>query len=357
MHLVFATEYTVISSPTLVTQVPSISLTTILWDYPNRAAIKDGTYAQTLLRLQDPNYQSATLTYESFNFTAIPSNATITGIQVTITKRSLGGTAIADNLVQLTLGGENKANFNQNWTEAWDDYTYGGPNDLWGSYFTIAQLQTIGVNFRAGRNTNTGSANQFPQVDGLTLAITYTLPLPIELISFKGRFLSKTETEIQWSTATEINNSHFLLDRSYDGIEFEKVAKINGAGYSQNRIDYEYFDVLNREQDFVYYRIQQVDYNGEEEIYGPITVRRVEFSTFSFFPNPSSDYLIIETTNSNPAMIVEIYDEKGMESIAESYTYESNRREIAIHHLRSGVYFLVIHFKNGTTEKRSFMRV
>lgn len=352
----FGGDYVIISSPTAVTQLITISTNNRLWDNPNNALLKDATFATTLVRLGNTSDHSAQLTYTSFDFSAIPSNATINGIEVTITRRALGGSAIADKTMQLTLGGENKARTTTSWSESWEDVTYGGPTDLWGLSFTLGQLSTVGLNVAAGRYTSSGTSNQFPQVDGITLAVYYSTPLPIELIEFRGRFLTETHTEVLWSTATEVNNSHFLLDRSYDGIDYEYVTRVNGAGYSQSRLDYTYNDTLDRRQNFIYYRIQQVDFNGDQEIYGPVIVRRVELFNFFIYPNPSTDYLFIETTNTNPLSGVKIYDRTGKVVVDETYAFESNLRIVDIRNLKKGTYFLDLSFSNGDREVKSFVR-
>ncbi len=55
--------------------------------------------------------------------------------------------------------------------------------------------------------------------------------LPIELVAFIG-FRTREQTTLKWSTATEVNNALFELERSYDGIHFESIGSIMGAGNS-----------------------------------------------------------------------------------------------------------------------------
>lgn len=349
-----AAEYTVTSSPTLAIQVISISPFTIYWDTPQNARNKDGAFAQSLARLQNTNYQSAMLNFSGFDFSSIPSNAAITGIMVTITRRTNGGTSLGDRLVQLSLGGDNKAKTNA-WTQGWEDAYYGGSSDLWGSTFSISELQTIGVNVTVGRLTPAGTANQFPQIDGISMTVTYTTPLPIELIEFKGKYLSQYETLVEWSTASEVNNSHFILSRSFDGEQFEFVAKVNGVGYAQNRMDYSYRDQLPIRQDFVYYEMQQVDYNGSEEIYGPVIVRKVEFSALTIYPNPSSDFLFIESSEKNPVTGVLLSNLAGQNVVDESYNENTNLRVIDIRNLKRGCYHVRVFFSDGSLKKQGII--
>ena len=63
------------------------------------------------------------------------------------------------------------------------------------------------------------------------------LALPIELVSFEAK-AKATEVEITWTTAAEVNNDYFTIERSKDGIEFEAIQQIDGAGNSTNILHY-----------------------------------------------------------------------------------------------------------------------
>jgi hypothetical protein len=86
-------------------------------------------------------------------------------------------------------------------------------------------------------------------------------PLPIELLYFQGT----TDAEVnhlKWATATETGNDYFTLERSTDGISFEEIGRVDGAGTSMQRIDYT-FDDQNPSTGYNYYRLKQTDFNGQ----------------------------------------------------------------------------------------------
>ena len=85
-------------------------------------------------------------------------------------------------------------------------------------------------------------------------------PLPIELLSFEGTTIG-TKNNLTWSTASELNNDHFVLDRSSDGIIFSSIASLPGAGNSQQVTHYSLLDE-HPIQGTNYYRLQQVDFDG-----------------------------------------------------------------------------------------------
>lgn len=120
--------------------------------------------------------------------------------------------------------------------------------------------------------------------------------LPVSLISFDAT-KSNTDVIVVWKTATEYNNSHFVIERSTNGIDFKKVGQVTGAGNSTNINNYYYKDA-NTPLVNLFYRLQQVDYNGGFN-YSPIVVvkngKNVQ-PLFSVFPNPIQNRIVNITT-------------------------------------------------------------
>lgn len=97
-------------------------------------------------------------------------------------------------------------------------------------------------------------------------------PLPVELISFEGVNLEEGNMLI-WKTASEINSDYYLVEHSTTG-EFDENSVIGNktaAGNSNQVIEYSFLD-NNFKETINYYRITQVDFNGEYKIYGPISI-------------------------------------------------------------------------------------
>ncbi|MFZ5553080.1 MAG: hypothetical protein ACOZCO_08190 [Bacteroidota bacterium] len=85
--------------------------------------------------------------------------------------------------------------------------------------------------------------------------------LPIELLKFDARY-NGHDVDLTWETATEINNDYFTVERSVNGIEFEPLLTVKGAGNSNINISYAAVDkepVLG----IGYYRLKQTDYDGQ----------------------------------------------------------------------------------------------
>jgi len=90
---------------------------------------------------------------------------------------------------------------------------------------------------------------------------TNNTEFPIELLSFTAKN-DNGNVLIKWITASETNNDYFEIERSNDAENFEVIANVSGAGYSNTKIDYSIVDndVLDGT---VYYRLKQTDFNGE----------------------------------------------------------------------------------------------
>lgn len=97
-----------------------------------------------------------------------------------------------------------------------------------------------------------------------------TTALPIELLSFTSTCLDNG-VQLNWITASERNNKQFIVEKSLDGVHFEAIGFIAGAGYSSVENLYQYTDHSNDQK--AYYRLKQVDFDGTETIH-PIVFAR-----------------------------------------------------------------------------------
>jgi len=95
-------------------------------------------------------------------------------------------------------------------------------------------------------------------------------PLPIELLNFYADWTG-SHTLLRWETASEHNNSHFEIERSLDGLNWERVQTVQGAGNSTQKIEYSSKDLYS-DPGIVYYKLKQIDFDGQWESFGPISV-------------------------------------------------------------------------------------
>ncbi len=92
-------------------------------------------------------------------------------------------------------------------------------------------------------------------------------PLPVTLLYFKVYCVGKY-VALKWETASEINCDYYLVERSSDGISWEPVAYIQGAGNSNEVSTYSWADNFVSNGTALYYRLTQFDYNGDYQVLG-----------------------------------------------------------------------------------------
>lgn len=115
--------------------------------------------------------------------------------------------------------------------------------------------------------TNTANA---PALGIDAVLITPTVALPVTLLSFEAEKLAK-KVQLQWNTATEINNEKFIVERSSNGKDFSYLTEVKGAGNSKEINNYTVVD----ERPLAgtsYYRLTQIDYDGKSEVFELVAI-------------------------------------------------------------------------------------
>jgi hypothetical protein len=115
--------------------------------------------------------------------------------------------------------------------------------------------------------------------DGLRPNIKIALSdvaLPVELSNFNG-FNKGSNNYLYWITSSEINTSHFNLQKSRDGETWTNIATLNAAGNSTQEITYDVVD-FKVDPTINYYRLQQYDLNGVYDTFGPITINNMDLA-------------------------------------------------------------------------------
>jgi hypothetical protein len=165
-----------------------------------------------------------------------------------------------------------------------------------------------------------------------------TNPLPIELLSFVGQKESETIV-LNWSTATEVNNDKFIIERSGDFTNWESIGEKIGAGNSSSVKRYNFIDYAPLHS-VAYYRLRQVDIDGTSSYSHVVVIQAGEKESLIIAPNPFEEELTIHT-NSKGKMDVKIYDVMGR--LLYGVNSESNEGILTISpDLPSGTYLITI---------------
>ncbi|MEO1435496.1 MAG: T9SS type A sorting domain-containing protein, partial [Bacteroidota bacterium] len=177
--------------------------------------------------------------------------------------------------------------------------------------------------------------------------------LPIELVDFSGDS-ENCQHQLSWTTATERSNDYFSVEQSFDGLQFSQIGRVEGAGNSDQAIDYGFeLELLVNEP--AYYRLRQVDEDGT---YAFSDVIRLESdcgqpvaSVVEVFPNPVTKALRINgMSNQQGKGIAIIYNSLGAKVKTEAFDLPEGKfiRTIDVKDLPTGSYF--IHFQGTSNE-------
>lgn len=125
--------------------------------------------------------------------------------------------------------------------------------------------------------------------------------LPVSLISFDAECVGNT-VKLNWATASETNNHQFIIEESADGENWNVVTTTDGSGNSTTLKEYQTQAVVLPSGQG-YYRLTQVDFNGESETFEPVFVNcnsAQAKNEVKIYPNPASEWVTVEITLDEP---------------------------------------------------------
>jgi hypothetical protein len=180
------------------------------------------------------------------------------------------------------------------------------------------------------------------------------IPLPVDLVDMTAN-CNNGRVQLDWITATEINNSHFEIERSLDAIHYQMVGRVNGSGNSNQTLHYQFADT-NMNTGTVYYRLRQVDVNGDSKTFNPVSAGCTGNSTLDINYVLTTQYglLLDFTTQTSGSHSIKIFDMTGnLVMVYEAgFPIGSHQQSLVIPQMCSGVYAVVIENTDGTKSKK-----
>ena len=169
--------------------------------------------------------------------------------------------------------------------------------------------------------------------------------LPVTLLYFEAKSVENS-VDIAWTTASEINNDHFIVERSIDGSTFNEVTKARGAGNSSNVNEYSATDYYPA-SGLSYYRLKQVDFDGAVSYSDIVAVMIKEKSAFEFINVESTMNSTVKlsfTANTNEVYSLQMHELNGsvVFSLDVNVTTGLNNKEIYCPFLKKGIYTLTL---------------
>ncbi|MEZ5045377.1 MAG: T9SS type A sorting domain-containing protein [Chitinophagaceae bacterium] len=266
--------------------------------------------------------------YSSFSFTA--------PVAGTYTFTAIGN--VVDNFGSLYLSPFNPATPLSNCLIANDN----GSSASAGDNFTISYYLNAGATYTLVNSTfYVGEYGTF----NVVITGPFTTPLPVEINNFYAQLNTQNQVELRWVTLTEKNSSHFIVQRSVNGLDFEDIATIHSKavnGNSESLISYQCIDKLPFSVN--YYRLVQVDINGNMSFNTAILkVETQAVSTIQLFPIPANDYINARFHTDKPSeALFTIYDYTGKVVLNKRYisSVGINQQSIQLSSLPIGNYML-----------------
>jgi Secretion system C-terminal sorting domain len=181
--------------------------------------------------------------------------------------------------------------------------------------------------------------------------VTSTVTLPVILDGFTAVLNSNHTVTLNWNTQLEINFSHFTIERSADGANWEDIGTIQAIGNSAVQTDYSYTD----EQPLTgmnYYRLVLVNMDNSYTYSQVLVMESAPVAKISFFPNPAHDYVNVAlggTTGSQVTILLSSISGRLMQEKAAT-TGSGVVVSFPIQNVAAGMYILTIVNADGTRE-------
>ncbi|MFQ5335468.1 MAG: T9SS type A sorting domain-containing protein, partial [Flavobacteriales bacterium] len=173
--------------------------------------------------------------------------------------------------------------------------------------------------------------------------------LPIELLSFHAHLENNQSVKTEWSTAAEINNNYFAIERSVDAAHFSQIGIVHAAGNSSTENSYIFYDECPY-KGLSYYRLRQVDFDGKFAYSNIEAVYIAGLDIINLWPNPASEVFTFQLASSeNNKVNIRIRDILGRKVFRENKLINAGTTniEIDISTLGNAYYTLEVATQNG----------
>ena len=218
---------------------------------------------------------------------------------------------------------------------------------------TALSYTITGLNIPSGttfyfrfNDANATGADDMTAVDDFQISM---LVIPVELVKFAAQ-KDKSAAKLTWTTATELNNAFYAIERSTDGKTFDKIGEVSGYGNSQQMRTYAYVDekpsgAVN------YYRLRQVDFDRKETVSKTVSVNFDKNASIKVYPAIATDKINVEI-NSDGAVDLTIVNLVGQVVKTQKVENTEGVLPINISDLPNGSYIIRMVSKTGEMTKR-----
>ena len=183
-------------------------------------------------------------------------------------------------------------------------------------------------------------------------------PLPVKLTSFTAS-MRDNAVSLRWQTQYEQNSSHYMVERSTDGVNFSDAGRVAAAGNSNNPLNYSFNDLLPaslQSQKTIFYRLRSVDIDGKFSLSQVVALNRdTRGVQLVLSPNPAKDILQVQIGNGITGETpVYIYDGSGRQVYNRIVNLQPGVNSIPVNvsMLAPGTYFVRVgHGRDGYSKQ------
>lgn len=200
-----------------------------------------------------------------------------------------------------------------------------------------------------------GPDNASADDDGIGCFDLMSFTVPVEMVFFNAD-MDKSKVVLNWQTASEVDNEGFQIEKSSDGNTFTELGFVNSTR-STGIKDYRYVD-NNPVNGINYYRLKQLDYNGNFEYSDVISVKNInEVSPISIYPNPvsinESVNVFVDSSKDELAQ-VKVYSITGAVISSNDHNLNSglNKVRVETNNLAEGLYIISVEMGTERFNKR-----
>jgi hypothetical protein len=229
-----------------------------------------------------------------------------------------------------------------------------GTEALLGATYSTNTNGTGDVSFKDNGN---GAINIFYLATNNGIAATSGSTIPVELMKFEAK-LKNQQTLLNWSTASEKENTGFSVERSINGVDYTAIGFVKTQSFNSGIKNYDYTDAtVPKGTPIVYYRLKQMDNNGKYD-YSPVVsvkLNSAKLALLAAYPMPITEGVTLEVVSSNSGKVtVSVMDIVGRVVKTESFALieGNNSLQLGLTQLAKGAYFLRLNTGEMTINQR-----
>jgi hypothetical protein len=224
--------------------------------------------------------------------------------------------------------------------------------------YTVKRTTVGSFNLKLGA-ISVGASSASRQYSVYMKDFSYNInTLPVKMYSFTAN-LNNSKVDLKWVTASEINVSHFIVEKSTDGVNFSEAGLMFAYGNATDKTNYSLSDNVNTNQaGVIYYRLRSFDIDGKSELsetriirIGKQTEKNISIVTY---PNPVSNEvrITIPANWQNKKVVYEIFNAAG-KAIKKIETANSSQTEtMNVSSFAPGFYIVRVSFDGQIAQQK-----